>query len=419
MIGGVEDGGRFGDFFLPGREVVLRIVPVGVVEDEVLVELGAEAVLRVGDPGGAPLRGGDDPRVPTAAVVLAAVVEPVVDRLAVRGRSAVDGVDGRKLLRGDAVVGRPVARAARQVRRLEAAPARIVEHAVLDPVVRVARGKDARPEQLERGRREDRRVEIAVGIDRLLVLHEAGGDARPVVGGRSGDDAVEVLRIALRFHHRLPPAPRAADEVGVIGGLLVVVRDDRLRRLGGQVDGAMTEVLLPLGVVERPAGLDTVPGVPGVGPDRRVAALQGAAAMRVQRARLVLHGSDEAAAAAHQEAAVPVVGQQELEVDLRLDGPGHLAVRRQLGLARHTLGRADPQIDQRQRGEICAGVRLLGGGGGARRSQRQTGGNGNIHELAVDAGHRWLSLCLQDPPNPISVPPLSQGAPRPRLHARI
>ena len=105
-VRGVEDGRRLGDVLLPGRETVLRVVPVGIVEDEVLEQLGPEAVLRVGNPGGPPLRGADHPRIPAAAVVLAAVVEAVVDRLAVRRGAIVDGVDGRELRFGHATVGR-------------------------------------------------------------------------------------------------------------------------------------------------------------------------------------------------------------------------------------------------------------------------------------------------------------------------
>ena len=315
----------------------------------------------------------------------------MVDRLAVRGGTVVHGVDRRELRRGDAAVASGISGATRQVLRLEIAPARIVEHTVLDPVVRVARGEDARPEQLERGRGEHRGVDVALGMDRLLVLHEACRDAGPVVGGRRGHDAVEVVRVALRLHHRLPAAPRAADEVGIVGRPLVVVRDDRLCGFGGQMHGAVAEVLLPSRMIECPARLDAAAGVPGVGPDRGVAALQRASAVRVERAGLVLHAPHEAAAAAHQETPVPVVGQQQLEVDLRLDGPGDLAVRRQAVLGGYRFRRPDVQVEQLLRPEARAGIHgVVGGRRRTRSGNRQARGNDDVHDLALDAGHHGL-----------------------------
>ena len=159
--------------------------------------------------------------------------------------------------------------------------------------------------------------------------------------------------------------------------------------------------------------------MPGVGPDRRVTALQGASAVRVQGARLVLHGPDEAAAAAHQEPAVPLVGQQQLEVDLRLDGPGHPAVRRLPRLARHAVRLTDPQIDQRQRGEVGARIGRPGGRGRTRGGERQTRGNGKIHELALSAGHSGRSLCLRDPPQPYQRAAALSRRGRPGPRARI
>ena len=50
----------------------------------------------------------------------------------------------------------------------------------------------------------------------------------PVEAGRAGDDAVEVVREALRFLHRLPAAGRAAVPVRELRRAAVVAGDDRL-----------------------------------------------------------------------------------------------------------------------------------------------------------------------------------------------
>ncbi len=236
-------------------------------------------------------------------------------------------------------------------------------------------------------------VDVAVGIDRLLVLHEAGRDAGPVVGRGGGDDAVEVLRVALRRHHRLPAAARAADEVRVVRPLVVVAPDDRLGGLRRQVDRPVPEVLLPLRVVERPARVDAAAGVPCVGPHRRVAPLQGAAPVCEQVARLVLDAADEAAAAAHQEPAVPVagLGQQQLEVDLRLDDAGHPAVGRNAVGRGHRLGPADPDVHQLEARKIGArrGTRgrRLGRRPARRRRERADGRNGGRGQETLHQSH--------------------------------
>ena len=196
----------------------------------------------------------------------------------------------------------------------------------------------------------------------------------------------EVVRVALRCHHALPAAARAADEVRVVRRPAIVVAADRPGRLHRQVDRPVAEVLLPLGVVEGPARLEDVPGVPGVGTDGRVAAREGAAAVREERARVVLHAAGEAVAAPHQQPAVPVGrrGQQQLEVDLRLDHAGHPAVRRNGAARRHRLRGADAQVDQVHAGEVGTGD------GSARRasargSESAGGGSGGGQAASNEA----------------------------------
>ena len=110
----------------------------------------------------------------------------------------------------------------------------------------------------------------------------------------------------------------------------------------------------------------------------------------VERARLVLHAPHEAAPAPHHEPAVPVVGQQQLEVDLGLDDPRHPAVRREVRIG-PMLGRAYPHVDELQRRQIGAGVGEIRGGGRARGISGQAGGDRTVHEATLDAGHRRMS----------------------------
>ncbi len=176
-------------------------------------------------------------------------------------------------------------------------------------------------DQREVARRDGRRLEVGrIGKRRLRVRDKRRRDPREVVGRRAGDDAVEVGGIPLRLHQRLAPAVGAAQEVGV-GAVAAVVRaHDRLGDLRGPVHAQVPVVDLPLGVVERPAGLQSVGLVAGVGACRGIAAIDDVH-------DLVLDAAHEAAAAAHREATVPGVGQQHLEADLRADDAGDLAVR--------------------------------------------------------------------------------------------
>ena len=116
-------------------------------------------------------------------------------------------------------------------------------------------------------------------------------------------------------------------------------------------------------VVERPGAVDAVRLVAGVRPRGSVAALQ-----RAETHGLVLDGTDEAAAAAHDELAVPVVRQPDREVDLAAEPTGELAVGHRLG-AVHGLG--DGQFRQPQPLEFAAGVRCDVRVGAGRRKYGQ------------------------------------------------
>ena len=109
--------------------------------------------------------------------------------------------------------------------------------------------------------------------------------------------------------------------------MLVVVAGDSLRDFGRAVHGTMREVLARLRVVARPARVCDGGRVAGVGADRGVAALERRRAGGESILRLVLHVADETATAAHDELAVPLVRQQQLETDRAVDRARDFAVR--------------------------------------------------------------------------------------------
>ena len=192
-------------------------------------------------------------------------------------------------------------------------------------------------------RGERRREVLRIGEQRLHVLDELRADAGEIGRGRAGDDAVEVVGIALRFHQRLAAAVRAAVEVRARGRGAVVAADDRLRDLGDAVDRDVAEVQLALEIVERPAGTGDAGDVTGVGAGGGVTGVD-------RRQRLVVDVADKAAAAAHHELAVPVVGQEQPEANLLADAAFDAAVAHLDRRARHDWSRgSDGDIRELQR----------------------------------------------------------------------
>src|SRR5439155_25379702 len=63
--------------------------------------------------------------------------------------------------------------------------------------------------------REQARRNVARGVieKRLLVPHKPGEQMRKEVGGRAHDNAVEIVRVALRLHQGLVAALRTAIEI--------------------------------------------------------------------------------------------------------------------------------------------------------------------------------------------------------------
>jgi len=128
----------------------------------------------------------------------------------------------------------------------------------------------------------------------------------------------------------------------------------------------MTEVELALQVVESPIGPQTVALVAGVGADGGVAEVGGSQ-------RGVLDLAYIAAAAAHDESAVPVVGEDQRKVDLLADHAVDLAVRNfdlSSGLGAvdcHSFG--DKYIRKQQVGDSRAGS--LRGRGGREQAEQE------------------------------------------------
>jgi hypothetical protein len=132
------------------------------------------------------------------------------------------------------------------------------------------------------------------------------------------------------------------------------------------VDGQIAEVGDALLVVERPARVGDAAGVTGVSTDRRIAGID-------DELRLIVDVTDKAAAAAHQELAIPVVGQQQRELDLGSDDAGDAAVRHfdRTGSRRNGHRFGDLHVRQFQLGQLRA-VAMAGGHHRAGRCGRGT-----------------------------------------------
>ena len=85
-----------------------------------------------------------------------------------------------------------------------------------------------------------------------------------MIGRIAGDDAIEILRIALGFHQRFAPAVGAALEIGEFRRRARIGADDRLGGVGGFLEGAIAEVDLLFGMVQRPAGIGADGGLMAV-----------------------------------------------------------------------------------------------------------------------------------------------------------
>lgn len=64
----------------------------------------------------------------------------------------------------------------------------------------------------------------------------------PIVGGIADDDAIIIIRKALRFHLRLGAATRTPLEIRIVGGLAIEGLGDRFPFHGQFVMRAITEI---------------------------------------------------------------------------------------------------------------------------------------------------------------------------------
>ena len=93
---------------------------------------------------------------------------------------------------------------------------------------------------------------------------ETGIQMRAVVAWVTRDDAVEIFRIALRFHQRLMAASGTARKIRVTGRAAVEFRDNRLcsdyRSMDSPVppiDDRFWMILCKVGIIARMAGIST------------------------------------------------------------------------------------------------------------------------------------------------------------------
>ena len=181
---------------------------------------------------------------------------------------------------------------------------------------------------------------------------------------RTRDDAVVVAGVALRGHHALPAARRAALVIGVVERLRVEDVDHLLRLHGHVVQRAIREVDDLLGVPEREhAGLAVGGRVARVRAGRGVAAAQ-----RFLHVAVALDRAGPAAVAHREELAVPVLRRQpQLHVDVRVRR--RLQHHREATVLRDRLRRRRAGLRRR-----TAGIRgRLEHAGGDRRGARDRG----------------------------------------------
>jgi hypothetical protein len=161
----------------------------------------------------------------------------------------------------------------------------------------------------------------------MLVPHERREQVRPVAGGRAGEDADEVVGIALRFHQCLASAVGTAVEVAALGVAAVERAHNRLGLHARFMHRPRPEVDQLLGMTDRPRRAQSGGLVSIVGCGHGVAA-----ARRVDQSR-VIYRSGPSAVALLTVLAVPGRSRRkpERESDFRIargaDDAVHFAVR--------------------------------------------------------------------------------------------
>ncbi len=152
---------------------------------------------------------------------------------------------------------------------------------------------------------------------------------------RGRDDAVEVVREALRHHHGLAATRGAAYEVRMFIRSSVMLRDDLLCDHGDFGDGLVEKIQRSLLVLKK-AAVEHRALVAGVGARHGESARERRTIARVLRAERWRYSAIESAAALKQELPIPVHGKRDCEADsirlavaadARIDNPVDAAMR--------------------------------------------------------------------------------------------
>ena len=198
----------------------------------------------------------------------------------------------------------------------------IEDHAIFDAIERIALVDET----------FDHRFPVAVGKSivryrlTLLILRRnlversrnpAVADARiaGAHGGRAGDDAVEIGRIALGHQHGFAAAGGTAGEVRMIDGLAVMLRHDSLGDFGDAADGDVCEIEAGLLILLEAAIEAAAAFMASIGAGDREAARESGISACPTCADGNLHRAVEAAAALKQKAPVPVLRQRDGKAD--------------------------------------------------------------------------------------------------------
>src|SRR6266849_2133976 len=92
----------------------------------------------------------------------------------------------------------------------------VLDNAIFQAILRVALFENSYLKLTKGLFRNDRAVEMCwVRVQRLGYRDRRRCKAGPVKSRRSAHDAVEILRITLRLHHRLTATARAAQEIAM------------------------------------------------------------------------------------------------------------------------------------------------------------------------------------------------------------
>jgi hypothetical protein len=226
-----------------------------------------------------------------------------------------------------------------QARGIEIARGEVRDHAVLDAVLGIASRDSGLLEQPELVGGESARSHVPLNRD--AEQHQR----RPIAGRRAGHDAVVVLGIALCFLQALAPTRRATEPVRSIGRPAVARCRERLAGDGQLVHGAILVIDELLRLADGPREVAAPALMTRVGVGDGVPAQQ-----RIDQ-RVVDDRAGGTAVAGLHELAVPILGQPELEPDVRSgrrpDRARDAAERRQ---RREVPGR--PERRRRRRAEL-------------------------------------------------------------------